>query len=424
MCTYRVAKTASALVFCFTVVFAVGGCALGPKALEQSHGRYNESIRRVYEEQLLRNLVHLRYNEVPLALDVSSIATQYELSAQAEARPFFSTESVNSIFRAFSRVLPDVQVSGSSRPTISLTPTDDSDAIRQFITPIPGETLILLVQTGTPVSTVLRLWAERLNGVPNGVPAGTPQYPAALDFVRFQHIAELLQVAQDRELISLSAEERIQDRSGPLPPEAVTAAAAVEAAKNGLEYRPRPDGKTWALVRKQRVLKLKVNPTAQGNPELMELSQLLNLQPGLRQYELTFITGGIPDPIRQPGPPSAILQLVPRANAQVYAFLANGVEVPAEHLASGIAQPLTDLHGQPLDGREITRGLFEVHACKGHRPPPTAFVAIPYRGYWYYIDDRDQSSKVAFAMVGQLSRLDFGRLRSASRPLLTLPVGR
>ena len=55
----------------------------------KDHGRYQESVRLVDEEQLLRNLVHLRYSEVPLDLNVSSIAAQYELNGTAEARPFF-----------------------------------------------------------------------------------------------------------------------------------------------------------------------------------------------------------------------------------------------------------------------------------------------------------------------------------------------
>ena len=68
---------------------AGGGPAFGPKVLEKTHGRYNEAVRRVDEEQLLRNVVRMRYNESPLELNVSSIASQYELDGSAEARPFF-----------------------------------------------------------------------------------------------------------------------------------------------------------------------------------------------------------------------------------------------------------------------------------------------------------------------------------------------
>ena len=60
---------------------------------------------------------------------------------------------------------------------------------------------------------------------------------------------------------------------------------------------------------------------------------------------------------------------------------------------------------------------------QGPQAPPTAYVAIKNRGYWYYIDDRDQASKSTLALVLQLSRLDFGT-QKATGPILTLPVGR
>ena len=59
----------------------------------------------------------------------------------------------------------------------------------------------------------------------------------------------------------------------------MTASATVEAAKNGLEYRPREDGTTWSLIRKERRLVLDVVPEALGHPSIDELAMLLNLQP-------------------------------------------------------------------------------------------------------------------------------------------------
>ncbi len=107
----------------------------------------------------------------------------------------------------------------------------------------------------------------------------------------------------------------------------------------------------------------------------------------------------------------------------MYAFLANGVEVPVEHLNCGLVTPPTGPGGEVFDSRAVTRGLFEVHACKGHRPPKNADVAVRYRGYCYYLDDRDPVSKATFTLMRELSRLDFGR-RATSGPLLTLPVSR
>jgi hypothetical protein len=404
-----------------------GGCAFGPHALEKTHGRYNEAVHEVEEEEFLRNLVRLRYNDSPSWLNVASIAAQYELTAQAEARPFFiapNPSNSNVIFRTFTAILPDASAGGSERPTLSLVPADDGTAIRQFLTPISADTLVFLTQAGWPVSPVLRLWVERLNGVPNASTASNPPRDLIPDVARFQRVAELFQVAQDRELASVVAEERLTEVSGPLPAEAVTATAAVEAAKNSLEYRPRDDGKTWALVRRERRLVIQVHPGAEASPEMIELESLLNLKPGLRRYEVMTVSGGLPDPLRFPSEPSAALRVVPRSTAQVYYYLANGVEVPPEHLTCGLVRPVVDAEGRVFDTREVTRGLFEVHVSKGHKLPPCAYVAVCYRGYWYYIDDRDQASKAAFGMVLQLSRLDFRRQQIGNGPLLTLPAGR
>ena len=35
-------------------------------------------------------------------------------------------------------------------------------------------------------------------------------------------------------------------------------------------------------------------------------------------------------------------------------------------------------------------------------------MAVKYRDYWYYIDDRDGVSKETFELMLQFSRLDFG----------------
>src|SRR6185295_3337645 len=122
--------------------------------------------------QFLRNVVHMRYSESPLGLNISSINAQFEASAGTEARPFFMTDATSTVIKSFSRVLPFAQISGADRPTITLDPADESETIRQFFTPINGENLVFMAKTTLPVSQVFRLWVERVNGVPNGVVLG------------------------------------------------------------------------------------------------------------------------------------------------------------------------------------------------------------------------------------------------------------
>src|SRR5262249_22179346 len=120
------------------------------------------------------------------------IAAQFELSAQAEARPFFTSGATGEgFFRSFTTVLPDAMVQKADRPTFAMSPIDQGDAVRRFITPIPADTLLLLTEMGWPVEVIARLWVDRLNGVPNAVSAAGPQRGLIPDFARFLRVARL-----------------------------------------------------------------------------------------------------------------------------------------------------------------------------------------------------------------------------------------
>jgi hypothetical protein len=412
------------LRFCNAAILApvlfTTGCAFGPRAIEKTHNPYAEAVQKVEEEQFLRNIVRLRYLESPSSLEIASIAAQYELSATAEARPFFGTESAGSppVFQRFQSVLPFASISGSNRPTVSMSPQDDASSVRQFLTPISMDTLVFLAQSGWPVADVLRIWIDRVNGVPNRVASGPVPREVAPDYERFQRVCEILQHMQDREMLSLASEERAAEVSGPLPAAAITATAAVEAAKNGFEYRPKGDGKTWVLVRKERKLTIKVNPSAKNAPEMAGLAKLLNLKPNLNRYDLVLATG-VTDPLLNPTPPGDEFRLTPRSTAQAHFYLASGVDVPAAHLASGVAPTPHGTHS--LDG---TRDLLHVQVCAGHKRPTCAYIAVRYRDHWFYIDDRDQDSKSTIFLLMHLRRLDFKRQQIGGAPTLTLPVGR
>lgn len=406
-----------------TVILMTGGmgCAFGPRAIEKTHGLYGSAVDRVAEEQLLRNIVRLRYTESPAELDISAIAAQYELEAAGEVRPFFSSEGVNGpFFQSFSTILPFASVSGANRPTVSMVPQSDASSVRQFLTPITFDSLVFLTQAGWSVEHIFRIWVDRLNGVPNRVAAAGPPRNIPTDFARFLRATELLQEMQDRELISVRTEDRMIPRSGSLPVDAVTSAAVVAAAKEGFEFQPTGDG-TWSLNKKESRLVLVVNPMGKGTPELAELAAVLNLRPGSSAYEIEIVAG-VSDPARNPIPPATALRVTPRSTAQALFFLANGVEVPPAHLACGLVS-------YPLDGSdptEATRNLFVVHSVPGKRfqPPACAYLAIWYRDHWFYIDDRDHESKATLFLMLQLRRLDFQRQEIGGIPALTLPVGR
>src|SRR5262249_30616635 len=77
--------TARWLLCAFAV--AAFGCSIGPQTLPTDRIRYNEAVKTSTEEQLLLNIVRLRYTDTPSSLGVSSLAEQYELTRNLGLTP-------------------------------------------------------------------------------------------------------------------------------------------------------------------------------------------------------------------------------------------------------------------------------------------------------------------------------------------------
>jgi hypothetical protein len=412
-------------LFLTVLTLTATGCSFGPRALEDSHGRYNTALKQVFEEQLLLNLVRVRYNDDPVQLDVSSIAAQYELSSRIEAQPFFNSQAARVTgpppYETFTSILPFANLSGSNRPTLSLTPLLDPDTIRSLFRAGTLDGIIFLAESGWPVATVFRLWVDYLNGVPNAVAATGPPRDVASPFREFRRAVELLQVLQDRGDLRFVREEKFVELGAPFPAANLTPALLMEAEHNGYEYRARPDN-TWVLVKRDHTLQLRINPTVAGCPEMLELAALLHLTPGATTFEVTV---GVPDlfPSERTGA-TMTLNLFPRSTVQTLFYLSYGVEIPQEHLQSGVARQALAPEGNALDWtEEATAGLFTVHSCKQLCRPANAWVAVKYRGYWFYIDDRDNDSKITFTFMMVMTRANL-LVGPKTSPTLTLPVGR
>jgi hypothetical protein len=410
------------------VGFWPAGCAFGARALERTHGQYNEAYRQVDSEELLLNIVRLRYGDAPAEVEVAGIAAQYEVSASAKAEPFFNSQAARftnpSVYKTFTSILPGGSLGGSNRPTFSLTPVHSAETIARYLHPITVDNIAFFTETSWPLSAIFRMWLEGMNGVPNAPSASGPTRSFPPEYAAFLRATELLQTIQDRgELTFHKVEEDVLSAA---VVDRVSSEALVEARKAGFEYRPTADGK-WQLAHKVRKLYLDLSPRALGSPEYQEAVRILNLTPGLTRYEVVQRTVGFIE--QRPGAqPSTKLELVPRCLLQVAYYLAHGVEVPAEHLGSGVAKATLDLDGRVFDWHQVTDGLFTVKSACCKKPPPNANVAVRYRGYWFYIDDTDDKTKNNFLLLRPARQLDLGAgtepRRNAGGPVLTLPVGR
>ncbi len=56
-------------------LLVISGCAMGPRALRFNRQKYNEAVTRTNREELLLNLVRLRYGDTPEVLPIGSVTT-------------------------------------------------------------------------------------------------------------------------------------------------------------------------------------------------------------------------------------------------------------------------------------------------------------------------------------------------------------
>src|SRR4051812_21336079 len=99
-----------------------GGCSFGPRALHHDRLRYNEAVKSGTEEQLLLNIVRLRYTDTPSSLAVTTLADQYELTRSLGLTPFFAAAAAGQSFGGYrAAILPQATVGGAVRPTLTYT---------------------------------------------------------------------------------------------------------------------------------------------------------------------------------------------------------------------------------------------------------------------------------------------------------------
>jgi hypothetical protein len=404
-----------------TIVCATGaGCALGPRSIEQTRLRYNEAIKVTSEQQLLLNIVRLRYIDSPSSLSITAIAQQQEIVAGLKAIPFFTSAAAGDIGSYSGTVLPGVEFSGASRPTLSYTPIDDQEFTRRLFTPITLEGMAYLGKTTWPLATVFRLYLENLNWVSNAETASGPTPREPPDYAQFLAGIQALQRLHDRSAAVLHNEEREERATDGVPGSDGTPAAAVEAVKAGLEYR-KDDKDRWTVVKKRQQPVLRLGRVADDDPDLLLFCRAFKLNPKKRTFDLTsekldpFLAGAPADGLD-------VLDLETRSLLQVLFFVSHGVTVPPCHVVSGIAPQTVEPDGRVFDWDQVLTGLFKVSWAEGKKPPPCAHVAVRYCGYWFYIDKRDRDTMATFHLLGELSRLELAA-KVGNAPILTLPLG-
>jgi hypothetical protein len=346
------------------LILSCMGCnRVGPAALRGGRKDYNIAIQQTSNEQMLLNLVRLKYRDAPFFLEVSSVATQFNFEAGAGASATIPDKNLpaNNVWGG------SAAVGYAEKPTVSYAPLQGDKFVKQVMEPASAETLMLLYQTGWSVERIFRMCVQRVNGVryATGASGPTPAYEP--EYKTFLHVCKLLRALQRDDALSILGDEKAG-------------------------------------------LLLGIARDAADSEEARELRKILSLEKpqenqGLRKrFDSDFY----------------LLNVETRSLMGVMYLLSQGVQTPAEDARVGRVTVTRDKNGEVFDWGNVLGGFFA--ALADGSPAAGRYVSVRYRGHTFYIDDADLETKSTFSLLTQMFALQAGEIRM-SGPALTLPVG-
>lgn len=135
----------------------VTGCAMQPEIIQSRHWDLNETIRATSNEQLLLNLVRLRYDDTPYFLQLSSITTSFSASANLGATGSFPEGSNNNVLGLSGGV------SYSESPTVTWSLPDSREFLGRLYSPVGADQLTVLSKAGFDLVEVFRISVQQMN---------------------------------------------------------------------------------------------------------------------------------------------------------------------------------------------------------------------------------------------------------------------
>jgi hypothetical protein len=362
------------------VLLAVSSCgSFGPRQVPGDQFDYNRAIARSMQEQMLLNIVRLRFFEAPVFLAVSSVLTQYvwQGSIGVSGQEGFS---IGGGLQAPSLVGGAATAQYSERPTITYLPIEGDDFSRRMLTPMPLDFVFALQEAGYATDLLFRAGIHQINEVRNLNVSGVPA-PGDLDR-KLQEQREIENLKRFRHLLNLMSRLYLY---------------------NAIEVQRRGENDS-----KERFLVISPQQDPQVTELIAELKRTLGLDPTKTLFRITD---------RRVGRATDEITIRTRSLFQIMGFLAHGVSLPPEQQEQSRA-----IGGETLAADEGDNKGVPFRVRWTAQRPRDAFVAVEYNGYWYSIASTDIESKRAFNLLVYGFRL-LAPERATAAPALTLPTG-
>ena len=188
--------------FWVMAVLAVGagGCNVaGPQAVRTGRVDYNIAVQQTNVEQMLLNLVRLKYRDTPYFMEVASISTSFDFRASASSSLSIPESAINTYGLGGA-------VSYNEKPTITYMPLQGDKFVKQVMSPIDTETMLLLCHSGWSIERIFRICLQSINGVKNMPSASGPTPDYVPKYEEFRRVVKTMRRLQKIDGMSLGAE--------------------------------------------------------------------------------------------------------------------------------------------------------------------------------------------------------------------------
>jgi hypothetical protein len=352
-------------VIAWAVIGLLGGCAVvGPPSLRNGRAVYNEAINDTNNQQMLQVVIRERYAENASLLAVNSVTANVSISTSAGFQLGFGNESNYS-----GNLVPfSAGAIYEENPTVSYTPVEGQKYLRQVTSPVLLSVLLPLCESAVEPGLVFSAIVNRVNDISN------PGFiaPSVKPDPRFARFVELVTILGQAQALNWVQNPR---------PEAGFSAVMHH-------FKPDHDADVRELLRLLGISEQR----AEGEEIVLPVS----LAPGR-----TSKTG---------------IVFTTRSLYKLLEILSASVDIPGEDEQSGaaVAYPPSG----PL-GRHL-------HIHRSPTKPEHAYVAVQYRGWWFYIDNTDRPTKRFFHLLTVLWSVSIAESASEAQkaPLLMLPASR
>jgi hypothetical protein len=346
----------------------LAGCSsMGPGTVPRDRTDYANALSESWKDQMLLNIVRLRYGDSPTFMDVSSVVASYALQGQVQAGG-----TVNFNVPPGTTITPggaaSLSATGaySDRPTISYTPLTGKKFAQSLLTPIPPVAIFSLVAAGYPVDMVIPATVRALNGVYNHTSTAGIYRPSDPEFYPLVDAWRRIQLSRS---FSMRIEKRKDEQ----------VAIGIFASK--------------------------LDPEVQRDVDFVKKTLNLNAQDG----QIQLVAGAL-----QQSPNE--LAVLSRSMIEIMQELSADIEVPAEDVSEGRTYGTTE---PPAGATPADLPRVKIHSSA--TPPADAFTAVQYRGTWYWISDKDFNSKRSLTFL--LLFFSLAETGAAPEvPVLTIPV--